>query len=380
MAWLSESGIIPLDNLVQVDPDLFKAALPEWAGYNQRDALSAGFKTRNESGLCCEVAQEAAMRMSKHVWVDGSLRDGAWYRSVFEAIRRRHPSYSIAIFHIVVREEEVFARAEKRAKAEGRHVPHSEIRDSLQRVPEAVEMLTPFCQFVATIDNSDAMPRLVEWQERADANTPPPPALGIPATPSSSSVAAAGEPATNLATSADSRSASRRHVGWGAMRRLFPAETAMSVFQATHLALVLQMARRWSARHAGASTSDPSSLGKLPRSNTTAFKRLPRSFTFRRAKTSFAVGAKSMPAASAASRRPFHGAHGVGATATAAPGERKPVVAVASCSELGSWPWGHGEIETAKGSAGRSALGEARRYASARAVSGPWAGADPLSA
>jgi len=35
--------------------------------------------TRRESGYLVEIAQAAAMAQRKHVWVDGSLRDGVWY-------------------------------------------------------------------------------------------------------------------------------------------------------------------------------------------------------------------------------------------------------------------------------------------------------------
>ena len=61
------------------------------------DARTAGAHTRKESGYLVEVAQEAALRQSRHIWVDGSLRDAAWYESVFNDLRRRHPSYQIAI-------------------------------------------------------------------------------------------------------------------------------------------------------------------------------------------------------------------------------------------------------------------------------------------
>jgi hypothetical protein len=64
-------GIFPLSQVVQIDPDLFKAAMPEWEQYVKRDALTAGRHTRHESGMCCEVAQEAAMQASKHLWLDG---------------------------------------------------------------------------------------------------------------------------------------------------------------------------------------------------------------------------------------------------------------------------------------------------------------------
>ena len=95
MDWLCERGVLPL--MVPIDADLFKAALPEWAGYVSRDPLTAGFHTRRESGYLVELAQEASLRARQHVWVDGSLRDGEWYQQVFARIRARHPAYRIAI-------------------------------------------------------------------------------------------------------------------------------------------------------------------------------------------------------------------------------------------------------------------------------------------
>ena len=53
--------------IVQIDPDLFKVALPEWDEYCRRDPLTAGRHTRQETGMCCEIAQEASMRMGKHI-------------------------------------------------------------------------------------------------------------------------------------------------------------------------------------------------------------------------------------------------------------------------------------------------------------------------
>jgi len=167
MKWLHDSQILPLDAIVHVDPDEFKVSLPEWDEYCRRDPMTAGFHTRQESGLCCEIAQEAALQERKHIWVDGSLRDLGWYRHVFESIARRYPEYQIAIIHVVADEQIVFDRAKERAEATGRHVPEQEIRDSLKRVPAAVEGLTPLARIVAVIDNGSAAgePKLVQWRD-----------------------------------------------------------------------------------------------------------------------------------------------------------------------------------------------------------------------
>ena len=49
-------------------------------------------------------------------WVDGSLRDGEWYRQVFSTIAEEHSDYQIAIFHVVASDEEIHLRAKRRGE------------------------------------------------------------------------------------------------------------------------------------------------------------------------------------------------------------------------------------------------------------------------
>jgi len=164
--WLVEQGIMPLRNVQTIDPDRFKVVFPEWQGYLKRDPLKAGCHTRRESGYMVELAQEAAMRERRHIWVDGSLRDREWYAAEFERIAREHPAYRIAIMHVVARREVVLGRVAARASATGRSVPLGEIDDSLARVPQSVRALGPLADFIAVVDNSDRCPRLVQCCDR----------------------------------------------------------------------------------------------------------------------------------------------------------------------------------------------------------------------
>lgn len=163
---MAQHDIFPLADIVRIDSDLFKTAFPEWPGYVQRDPLSAGLHARQESGYLVEIAQEAALRLGKHVWVDGSLRDCEWYKHVFAQVRRDHPRYQIAILYVTANEEQVAARVRRRAELTGRHIPEAELRDSLQRVPRSVAALAPCAHFLAVIDNSGAEPQLEKWCER----------------------------------------------------------------------------------------------------------------------------------------------------------------------------------------------------------------------
>ncbi len=259
MTWLSDQGIFPLSQVVQIDPDLFKTALPEWPGYVRREALMAGYHTRQESGMLCEIAQEVAMRDSRHIWVDGSLRDGAWYASVFQRIQKEHPHYRIAIFHVTAEDSVVFDRALRRAQATGRHVPRDEIEDSLRRVPVAVELLSPHARFVATIDNTESVPCLIRWLDNGG------PRRWVETAPASAPDAGAAEAAAqagpqspfsppsrySMRSDRNAEEVSSRNLGaldeaWDAIRQRFAFECDSKVKRARTLSQLL-LSRRASS-------------------------------------------------------------------------------------------------------------------------------------
>jgi len=93
------------------------------------------------------------MRSRQNVWVDGSLRDGAWFATVFTDIRTRFPHYKIAIFVISAPEAVVRQRVKQRAAATGRTVAEATLVSSLRSVASSLEVLTPLCDFVARISN-----------------------------------------------------------------------------------------------------------------------------------------------------------------------------------------------------------------------------------
>uniref|UniRef100_A0A6U4UCS5 Uncharacterized protein n=1 Tax=Hemiselmis andersenii TaxID=464988 RepID=A0A6U4UCS5_HEMAN len=151
--WMSRAGHFQLPSIVQIDPDCFRSRLPEWEEYLNIDAATAGAKSHRECGYCVEIAQEVALRASKNIWVDGSLRDHEWYRGVIDDIRERYPHYRIGIIYVYASEATVFGRAQRREKLTGRHVPEGELRNSLEATPRAVRALSPKTDFVAWISN-----------------------------------------------------------------------------------------------------------------------------------------------------------------------------------------------------------------------------------
>ena len=161
IGWMHDKDYFLLEQVVQCDPDVFRAALPEWSEYVQRDPLTAGTLTHRESGLLVDITMEAALERSMHCWVDGSLKDGGWYRQVIMDVQSRHPQYSVAILEVTAHADTIFERVRRRAAVTGRDVPRSEVLESIERVPESVTQLVDLVVFSAYVDNSASTPVLL---------------------------------------------------------------------------------------------------------------------------------------------------------------------------------------------------------------------------
>ena len=164
LGWMSANGYFPLEGIVHIDPDGFKAVMPEWDDYvaaSEKDGtIEPGTLTHQESGYMQEIAQEVAMRKSQNIWIDGSLRDGNWFTIVFKSLREQHPQYRIGIFYVAAAEKVIRERIERRRIKTGRGVPESQLVDSLNAPDKSLGMLVPLVDFVARINNDERVPRL----------------------------------------------------------------------------------------------------------------------------------------------------------------------------------------------------------------------------
>mmetsp|Transcript_6664 Transcript_6664/g.8890 ORF Transcript_6664/g.8890 Transcript_6664/m.8890 type:complete len:326 (+) Transcript_6664:61-1038(+) len=152
--WMSRNGYFPLPDIVQIDPDVFRTRFPEWEGYVAANAETAGNLTRREAGYLVEIAQWATLGLSKNVWVDGSLRDGEWYRGVIRDIKKEYMQYRLAIIYVNADLEAILKRIESRAVETGRKVPLSDVVDSMERVPKSIKLLKEEVDFLAEVDNT----------------------------------------------------------------------------------------------------------------------------------------------------------------------------------------------------------------------------------
>eukprot|EP00750_Incisomonas_marina_P000187 INCI10168.2.p1 GENE.INCI10168.2~~INCI10168.2.p1 ORF type:complete len:913 (+),score=130.86 INCI10168.2:143-2881(+) len=154
LRWLSRNGVFPLDSVVKIDPDHFKAAMPEWQGYIEHAPLLAGSLTHTESGLIQELAQEMSLQGRQNTWIDGSLQDHEWWSGWMRGVRLKYPWYRIAIFYVYAKPQQVVERARMRGEQTGRFVPPDVLLNSITRAAASVDILGPLADFVVRIDNS----------------------------------------------------------------------------------------------------------------------------------------------------------------------------------------------------------------------------------
>jgi len=80
LSWMSARDIFPLEDIVHIDPDHFKAVMPEWSAYvaygkKMKDPDIPGNQCHRESCYMQEIALEESLKRQQHIWVDGSLSD-----------------------------------------------------------------------------------------------------------------------------------------------------------------------------------------------------------------------------------------------------------------------------------------------------------------
>ena len=110
---------------------------------------------RKEVGYLYEIIfWEILYSTNCNIWMDSSLRHAAFFEAMFKNIHLRFPFHRIALLNIKCETKIVFERAMKRAKITGRHVPESDIQQSIDEVPHSVDTLSDLADVVAHIDNS----------------------------------------------------------------------------------------------------------------------------------------------------------------------------------------------------------------------------------
>ena len=156
---------------VLVDPDALKLALPELRAHlSGSQPELAHTRVHAESGFIAELVERAALMARRHVIVDGTLRDTRWYAARIGRLRAEFPAYRVAILLVTAPRELVLARAERRARATGRHVPRATLDDAMARCPRSYAALAPLADYSCVIHNdADGAPPRVALPETLES-------------------------------------------------------------------------------------------------------------------------------------------------------------------------------------------------------------------
>jgi len=154
LGWMSANDYLHLEHVSKIDPDSFKAKMPEWPIYKRHSLDLAGKLTHVESGYMAEIASKLAMNNSMNVWVDGSLRNYKWYAQWFSYVRQKWPQYRIAILAVTAPDETIQKRLRHREETTGRFVDPDLQKASSLGVTEGLKELSPSVDLIAHISNS----------------------------------------------------------------------------------------------------------------------------------------------------------------------------------------------------------------------------------
>ena len=163
---------VNLDEFLKIDPDQIKELLPEYQMLKKKDPTIAGSQVHQESGFVQELVLERALKLSKNIVLDGSLRDWQWYLKEIERIQTEYPAYRNRLDIVVVQASEatVMRRARERGLVTGRVIPPALLRDCIRQVPLSIDILkhavrktyfvnneqVPFIESTFTSDQSGA--------------------------------------------------------------------------------------------------------------------------------------------------------------------------------------------------------------------------------
>ena len=163
-----ENGILIKEDYVEIDADVIKQKIPEYANLIKVNNDDAATLVHEESMAIAQLALERSMSEGKNIIFDSSLSYAPYYQELIERIRKTHPQYSIEILYVKPDIEKVIRAAQDRALIDGRFLSEKNIIKSIEMVKPSVEKITP------------KVDRLIQFQNNYDGK----PTLELIQTPS----------------------------------------------------------------------------------------------------------------------------------------------------------------------------------------------------
>lgn len=160
---LITSGKVALPaDAVDVNPDLVRTMLPEYAQLVAAGDAAAGAKTHEEASHVSKLVLNIAMERQHHVVID-SVGAGDPGKFVGKVAAAKAAGYAVEVHYVTIATEEAERRAAARAKRSGRAVPTGYLRAAHREVSARfVDGVSKMAGIRVTVyDNSGASVRLV---------------------------------------------------------------------------------------------------------------------------------------------------------------------------------------------------------------------------
>lgn len=117
------------DDAVHLDPDEFKAKLPEYKSMNGKGDLSAAAVAHEESSYLTKRVSDSAVAGKNNVVLDGT-GDSSYEKMAGKVEKAKAGGHRVEAHYVTVDTNEAIRRSDSRAARTGRMVPHETIRNT----------------------------------------------------------------------------------------------------------------------------------------------------------------------------------------------------------------------------------------------------------
>lgn len=164
-------NVVSGNDLVHIDPDLIKEAIPEYQQAKNQRAKNAAGLVHQESGWLAEQIRDEAVRQRMNLVFEGVGRDAEYYQDMIQWLRLNGYRIQLVLTHVEDAELAV-ARSNERGEKSGRWVPEERIREAIPLVPKNFLEIAPEADDFAVFDSSSFPLRLAWAREEGKEYVP----------------------------------------------------------------------------------------------------------------------------------------------------------------------------------------------------------------
>lgn len=148
-----DKSMFDLQNFFHIDPDKVKNDLPEAKQFSLENKVTACGRLHKESVMICMLLEYIALDKKIAIIVDGSLKDGEWYKQHFKKVGEM--DYKIAIIKVVADLDVIQKRCEQRGKDTERIIDKNLVLKVYKETLSSFQILKDLADIVVEVENND---------------------------------------------------------------------------------------------------------------------------------------------------------------------------------------------------------------------------------